>query len=532
MPEKPIVDATPDDLPEIEFIDTPEEASHGGFNAARRPGQGGRTVDQILAARRSGGRSGSAGDVLANARAARQRAEATLARVRSRQGGVVPARASGSALSNATAEVHLALADMRAENELHQRDTRRGRADPVRAATVRNLDNRVNQAIVAERSVARYNQQSAATGAMARQIDRQARQIRALRTGPYGGDGDLVDAQGRRISARGARSIKAINAYMRRGDVGEISRIHAALTTREDTGGGFFLPEEWDRTLSRLLKDMSVMRQVATVRQTASPIVKMAKNLGGAGADWIGETTSPSETDTSTVAQLEFTVMELAALPKATQQMLEDADTNLELWIAEEVQEAFTDKENTAFIEGTGSNQPRGLLSYNFTANATYEAAPATYWGRFGYIATGVSGGWAASDPSDVFLDMEAALRPGYRAGASWLVNRPLVTEIRKMKDGDGNYLWQKGDITQGKPATLLSYPIWEDDYMPVKAANSYSLGFGDWAKTYLILDRLGSTVLRDPYTAKPYVAFYTRKRVGGGVKEFQSAKFLKFGAS
>lgn len=513
---------------EVTVLEAADEVSEGGFNAAGRSARG-RTVDQILASRR-GGRSGGSGDVLANARAARQRAEATLARVRGgRQVGSRPARASGSDIRNAAAEVHRALADMRAENELHQRDARRGRADPVRAQTVRNLDGRLDRALRAERSIVQGDQRSTA---MARRLDQQARQIRSLRAGRFGGDTGLVDARGRRISAQGHQHIKAFNAFMRRGDIQAMERIQAALTTREDTGGGYFMPEEWDRTMSNLLSDMSVMRQVATVRPIGGPILKMPKNLGGTAAGWIGETTAPTATATSTLAELQFTVMEMYALPEASQQLLEDSGTDLESWIASEVQEAFVDLENPAFITGTGSNQPRGLLSYNFTANATYEAAPATYWGRFGYIATGVSGDWASSDPSDVFYDIENALRPGYRANASWLINRSLLVEIRKMKDGDGNYLWEKGDIASGKVSTLIGYPYHEDDYMPTKAANSYSLGFGDWARTYIILDRLGSTVLRDPYTNKPYVQFYTRKRVGGGVKEFQAAKFLKFGVS
>ncbi len=475
----------------------------------------------------------SAADVISGAQAAiarsRQLRADIAARRGGRQGGSAPRRAVGSEVQNALAEVHRAVADMRAEHRLDERDRRRGRSDVIRRETVARLDRRIDAAERHEASLIRRDRTRDAIDAMARTMDAQARQISALRRGRF--DHPVQDARGRTLSAASQRHIRAFGDYMRRGEDAGMRQVMAALTTREDTGGGYFMPEEWDRTMSRLLLDTSVMRQISTVREISGPLLKMPKNLGGTDAGWIGETTAPSETNTSTLAELQFTVMEMYAQPKASQQLLEDASIDIEAWIAEEVQEAFTILENPAFMTGTGANQPRGLHSYGWVANATYEAAPATYWGKFGYVATGAAGNWATSNPGDALFDVENALRPAARTNAAWLINRPLIAEIRKFKDSTGNYLWERS-LTAGKPATLLTYPVYADDYMPAKAANSYSLALGDWAKTYLILDRLGSTVLRDPFTAKPYVLFYTRKRVGGGVKEFQYAKFLKFAAS
>jgi HK97 family phage major capsid protein len=535
MPEN----ITPDDLPEIDDADEAPATGHG-VQAGPMPRSGrNAAVDSILARRAANLGEVSqpqarTADVLANARAAVANTRRVLDEVRAaRQGGVSPRRAVGPAADSvqaALADVHRAVADMRAENELHTSDTRRGRPDPVRAERIARTDAAIDAAEARERGLVRQDHTRAAVEAMARTMDAQARQISALRRGRFD-DTPQTDSRGRRISAAGQRHIQAFNAYARSGEDAGMRQVMAALTTREDTGGGFFIPEEWDRTMSGLLLNSSVMRQIATVRTIGGPLLKMAKNLNGTDAAWIGETTAPTETNTSTMAELSFTVMEMAAFPKISQQLLEDASTDLEAWIAEEVQEAFSILENPAFITGTGANQPRGLLSYGMKANATVEGAPGTYWGNFGYIVTGVSGGWAASNPSDILIDMEYALRPAARPNASWLINRALVAEIRKFKDTTGEYIWQKG-LQAGQPSLLLNYPLYEDDYMPAKGADSYSLGFGDWRKTYLVLDRLGSTVLRDPYTAKPYVMFYTRKRVGGGVKEFQYAKFLKFGTS
>jgi HK97 family phage major capsid protein len=551
--EKTYQDATPDDLP--------EEFETGGFRAALRPRRDDRRTPELIGVdmgsedgdvtvyhhpqpqARADRRDVRAADVIADARAARRRAEDVLDRVHASQSGAsprdpsrrgqtsTPRRAVGTDIQNALGEVHRAVADMRAEHDLHERDTRRGRPDPVRAERIRRTDDAIDAAERRERRLVRDDTQARATDDLRRTVDMQARQIRALRTGTFGGAAEETDARGRRISAQARSYIRDFNAYLRHADEGGVRRTMAALTTREDTGGGFFIPEEWDRTMSRLMLDSSVMRQIATVRTISGPLLKKPKILNGGTARWVGETTAPTETASSSIAELEFTVMTMEAFPLITQELLEDSGTDLEAWLAEDVQEQFTTLENPAFITGTGSKQPRGLLSYSFVANATYEAAPATYWGKFGYLATGVSGDWAASSPADIFYDMENALRPGYRANASWLVNRSLVPTIRKFKDSTGNYLWEKS-LTAGKPSMLLTYPLHEDDYMPTLAANSYSLGFGDWAKTYLILDRLGSTVLRDPYTQKPYICFYTRKRVGGAVQEFQSAKFLKFGTS
>jgi HK97 family phage major capsid protein len=519
---------TPDDLPEAVLSTGGIQASiPQAANDALARLQARRAAQQAAPAPAAAS-SGSTADVLVRANAIIERSRALRASLPASQGqgGSAPRRAVGPEAGTVQAalnEVHRALADMRGENELHEADRRRGRADPVRAGRIARTDDAIDAAERQTETLHRQDSTRHTIEAMARTMDIQARQISALRRGRFAEDSP--DASGRRIAPAARRHTDAIQAFMRNGDDSGLRRVQASMTTEDDTGGGYFIPEEWDRTITRLLTQSSVMRQIATVRPISGPMLKMPKNLGGANAGWIGERTAPTETDTSTFAELLFTVMELYAEPWATQQLLEDGNTDLESWLAEEVREAMAALERPAFITGTGANQPRGLLSYTMVADASWS------WGKFGYIATGVSGDWAATNPQDVLLDVEYALHPDARTNASWLINRSLIKEIRKWKDLEGNYIWQRG-LQAGQPSLLNNYPVYEDDYMPVKGANSYSLGFGDWRSTYLILDRLGATLLRDPYTQKPYIKFYTRKRVGGGVKEFQRAKFLKFGTS
>jgi len=152
-------------------------------------------------------------------------------------------------------------------------------------------------------------------------------------------------------------------------------------------------------------------------------------------------------------------------------------------------------------------------------------------WGQLGYVATGVDGGFAAADPADALIDLIYAPKTGYRAAGRFVMNRRTVSAVRRFKDLDGNYLWQPS-LSEGGTSTLLGYPVTEAEDMPDIGVGSFSIAFGDFAKGYLVLDRQGIEVLRDPYSAKPYVLFYTTKRVGGGVQDFAAIKLLKFGVS
>ncbi|GIK50812.1 MAG: phage capsid protein [Alphaproteobacteria bacterium] len=316
----------------------------------------------------------------------------------------------------------------------------------------------------------------------------------------------------------------AWNAYLRRGDVSALAQFEAkALSAGSDPDGGYVAPPELDRMIESRLKQVSPMRSIATVRTTGASVFKKPISLTAAGTGWISETGARTQTSTPTLTMLEFPTAELYANLAATQTLLDDSFINLEEWIASEVEEAFAGQERAAFVNGDGDNKPRGFLDYDTVAEGAH------VWGKIGYIATGVDAGFAAADPVDDLIDLIYTPKPQFRQNARFVMNRKTVSAVRKLKDGDGHYVWAPDDAGG---STLLGYPIAEIEDMPDIAADSVSIAFGDFARGYLIVDRAGVRVLRDPYSAKPYVLFYVTKRVGGGVQNFDAIKALKFGES
>lgn len=324
-----------------------------------------------------------------------------------------------------------------------------------------------------------------------------------------------------------AREHKAgFESYMRGGaDYGLRALEAKALSVGSNPDGGYLVPEETETAIDGLLRKASPVRALATVRKISSNSYKKPFATSGTATGWVAETGARAQTDTPTLAELDFPAMELYAMPSATQTLLDDAAVDTESWLAEEVQAAFAEQESTAFVSGDGVNKPKGFLDYTTVANASWS------WGNVGYVPSGAAGAFAASDPGDTLIDLIYSLRQAYRANAHWVLNRNVQAEIRKFKDADGNYLWQPG-LQAGQPASLLGYPVSESEDMPDIAADSMSIAFADFRRAYLIVDRLGVRVLRDPYTAKPYVLFYTTKRVGGGIQNFEAIKFLKFATS
>jgi HK97 family phage major capsid protein len=321
----------------------------------------------------------------------------------------------------------------------------------------------------------------------------------------------------------------AFNTFFRRGDraidadLNDLA-VQASLQSQSDPDGGYVVPTQTEAAIDRVLGTTSAMRQIARTISIGAAVYKKPINKGGASSGWVGETDARPETNTPKLAVLEFPTMELYAMPAATQTLLDDASMNIEQWLAEEVSIEFAEQEGDAFINGDGVNQPRGLLGYDTVQNASYA------WGKIGYIASGGAADFAASNPTDALIDLIHALKPQYRNNGGFLLNDLTVSKVRKFKDGDGNYLWQPS-ITAGQPSQLLGYASVSDDNMPDVGANAMALAFGDFNRAYLIVDRVGIRVLRDPYTSKPYVLFYTTKRVGGGIQNYEAVKLLKMEA-
>ncbi len=316
---------------------------------------------------------------------------------------------------------------------------------------------------------------------------------------------------------------QAFATYMRKGETGDLTGLEGkALSIQSNTDGGYLVPSETETEIGRVLAEASPIRAIASVRQVSAAVYKKPFAVSGPAAGWVGETAARPETASPALAELQFPAMELYAMPAATQSLLDDAAVNIDQWIADEVRTAFAEQESAAFINGDGVNKPRGFLDVPQVADAGWS------WGNIGYHATGVAGGFAAGDASDVLIDTVYSLKAVHRQGASWVMNRRTQGEIRKLKDANGNYLWQPATSADGR-STLMNFAITEAEDMPDIAADSTAIAFGDFRNGYLIVDRLGVRVLRDPFSAKPYVLFYTTKRVGGGVQNFEAIKLVKF---
>lgn len=314
----------------------------------------------------------------------------------------------------------------------------------------------------------------------------------------------------------------AWSAYLRRGDISALTQLESkALSAGSDPDGGYIAPPELDRMIESRLRQVSPMRGIATVRTTGANVFKKPISLTAAGTGWVAEAGARTETTSPTLSLMEFPTAELYANLAATQTLLDDSFVNLEDWIAGEVEEAFAGQERAAFVSGDGADKPRGFLDYDMVAEGSH------VWGKIGYVATGVDGAFASTDPVDKVIDLIYAPKAQFRQNARFVMNRKTVSAVRKLKDGDGHYVWEPNEAGG---ATLLGYSITELEDMPDISVDSVSIAFGDFARGYLIVDRAGVRVLRDPYSAKPYVLFYVTKRVGGGVQNFDAIKALKFG--
>lgn len=329
------------------------------------------------------------------------------------------------------------------------------------------------------------------------------------------------------ISAEAREYHENFIRYARYGDATGLQRDRnapqAAMTTGVDPSGGYLTGEEMEAGIDRIAMANVAMMRLADVRTVGAAVYQRRVRTSGAGYGWLGETETPTETDTPTYALLSFEPGMIYAEPQVSGHMLEDAEFDVEAEIMEQLDEAFTPGLGEAFITGSGIKKPRGITTYTMVANASYA------WGSLGYIASGVAG--ALPDDLDAFIDLQHALKTPYRPNAAWLTSDTVAASIRKYKDGEGNYMWQPS-VQQGQPDRFLGKPMDYDDYMPAVASNSYSLAYGDFKRAYVIVNRRGMTVLRDPYTGKPMVKFFCTRRVGGGIKHYEALKFLKCATS
>ncbi|MBV2120512.1 MAG: phage major capsid protein [Candidatus Thiodiazotropha sp. (ex Ctena orbiculata)] len=300
-----------------------------------------------------------------------------------------------------------------------------------------------------------------------------------------------------------------------------------AMSVGVGADGGFAVPTAIDKQIEKLLRSISPIRQIARVVPVGTSDYKKLVNTGGLTSGWVSETAARPETNTPQLAEVIPPIGEIYCNPSITQHALDDVFFDAESWLSEEIADEIGVQEGAAFVSGDGINKPKGFLTY--TTAATPDASRA--FGTIEHVPTGVAGGWptADADTADLLIDVVHSLRTPYRQGAVWVMNSTTLSTIRKLKDSNGQFIWQN-TLVEGQPGMLLGYPVIEAEDMPDIAADSLSVAFGNFDRGYTIVDRMGTRVLRDPYTNKPYVHFYTTKRVGGAVVNSESIKLIKFG--
>ena len=347
-------------------------------------------------------------------------------------------------------------------------------------------------------------------------LDRKAQEwasMNARRRGAVAGSFGAADMDGYKA---------AFDTFIRKGEEVMGPDERKALSVGTDPDGGYVVNPDLSGRIVLKVFETSPMRAYASTQVISSDALEGLFDLNEASSGWVGETDSRAETNTPQLGKWRIPAHELYAKPKATQKLLDDASINMEAWLASKVAEKFARDEANAFVVGNGVNKPRGFLTYS---------SGTTLPGTIEQFPTGASGALAAApDGGDALINALYGLKQQYRANATWFMNRATTRLVRKAKDSDGAYIWSPG-IQAGQPATLLGYPVAAFEDMPDPASNSLSIAVGDMREAYQIVDRLGIRTLRDPYSAKPYVEFYTTKRVGGDVVNFEAIKLIKLGS-
>lgn len=339
-----------------------------------------------------------------------------------------------------------------------------------------------------------------------------------------GGDGKMSEDE---------REYKAsFGKYLRKGDPSNLRDLEVKVVNiGADPEGGYFAPPEVSNTIDSIANTTVAMRRIATVTPIGASSWKEAAKTSKMTGGWLGEKEESSESTEPKFHEVEIVPQIAYAEPWATNVSLEDITFNVESWLAEEAGLIIAETEATGFITGTGVKSPRGIASYTATADATWKAAPATYWGGIGYIASGKSGAWADTNPADALINLQHALPAVYRNGAAFLMNDATLATIRKFKNGMGDYIWQPS-VQAGIPDQVFGKPVEIDDNVADLSSDSLSIFYGNFKRAYRIVDRRGIAVIRDNVTRKGYTKFFITKRVGGGLKNFEAIKVMKFAAS
>ena len=320
----------------------------------------------------------------------------------------------------------------------------------------------------------------------------------------------------------GAPHQKAFNAYLRNGDDDGLRGLELegkSLSTAVNSDGGYLVDPQTAERVQSVLNATASIRAIASVVRVEATSYDVLVDHTDVGAGWATEAGPVAETDTPQIDRITIPLHELSALPKTSQRLLDDSAFDIEGWLSGRIADKFARAEAAAFLTGDGIDKPRGLLAHPTGHNEVWT------WGEIGYVPSGQDG---ALSP-DSIVELIYALGAQYRANATFVMNSKTAGVVRKLKDGDGRFMWTDG-LAAAEPARLMGYPVLIAEDMPDVATDSMAVAFGDFAAGYTVAERPDLRILRDPFSAKPHVLFYATKRVGGDVSDFAAIKLLKFG--
>lgn len=302
---------------------------------------------------------------------------------------------------------------------------------------------------------------------------------------------------------------EAFNNYLRKGNDRDITNLSVkGLSTTQNEEGGYLVDNAMFKMISTNIESNSIMRRLCSIQQISTDSFDVLSSNGGVDCGWVAETDSRKETRAGNFNKKNIRVHEIYAQPKVTQKLIDDAKIDIAKWISEQVSEKFLAAENNSFINGDGKNKPRGILSHDGIQSMNVKAE--------------------GSVDADSIVKLYYSLDVKYSGNASFLMHRDMLQQIRLLKSKEtGQYLWNPS-MESGAPDTLLGVPVYECSDMPTPKKGSPSIVLADFKSAYMIVDRAGISLMRDPFTEKPFVKFYTTKRVGGDIINTKAAKILK----
>lgn len=321
---------------------------------------------------------------------------------------------------------------------------------------------------------------------------------------------------------------KAMAAYLRTGDDDGLRGLTLegkAMSTAVNSDGGYLLNPQMSEMIQSMLASTTSLRALANVVQIDATSYDVIVDNSDVGSAWQAEASAVTESTTPNINRISIKLNDLSAMPKASQRLLDDAAFDVEAWLSQKIATRFIRAEASAFVNGTGTDQPKGIMLPAKVANASWT------WGNLGYIPTGAAADFATTNPIDCIVTLIYSLPADYRANATFIMNSKTAGAVRKIKDSTGRFMWMDG-LQAGQPSTLMGYRVVILEDMPDIAANAYPIAFGDFNSGYTIAERPDLRILRDPFSAKPNVLFYASKRVGGDVTDFAAIKLLKVAVS